>query len=160
MPSMRVVPAFDEAEDLSPCGGMAVESGSIDEFTFERREEALAHGVVVAVSDGSHGGADTRLETALTEGDRGVLASLIGVVDDRVGPTLFEGHVEGSEDELGAEVILDTPTDHPSAPGIEDDCQVDVADSCWYVRDVREPELIGSRRAEVSINKIGGRPRS
>ena len=118
MPSMRVVPAFDEAEDFSTCGGMAVEFDLIDELAFEGREEALAHCVVVTVSDRSHRGSDAFVEAALSEGDRGVLASLVGVVDHGFWSALLESHVEGSKDEFGPEVILDAPSDDLSAPAI------------------------------------------
>jgi len=52
--SVGVVPAFDEAEDFSACGGMTVEGDLVDQLALEGREEALTHGVVVAVSDRSH----------------------------------------------------------------------------------------------------------
>lgn len=94
MPSVWVVPAFNEAEDFPTRGCVRIESGAIDEFAFEGGEEALAHGVVVAISDRSHGGSDTSFKTAFSECDRGVLAPLVGVVDDIIGSPLFEGHVE------------------------------------------------------------------
>src|SRR5262249_58737512 len=46
---------------------------AVEEFAFERREDALAQGIVVGIADGPHGGPDAHLAAALPEGDRRVL---------------------------------------------------------------------------------------
>jgi hypothetical protein len=45
------------------------------------REEALAHGVVIGLADRTHRGSHTCLTTAVAELDRGVLRTLVGVVE-------------------------------------------------------------------------------
>src|SRR5438132_5722268 len=49
-------------------------------------EEALAHGVVVGVSDRAHRGAHTRLPAAMAELNGRVLGTLVGVVDHALRP--------------------------------------------------------------------------
>ncbi len=47
MAAARVVPAFDEVEDAQARVGVCREAGPIEQLALERREEALAEGVVV-----------------------------------------------------------------------------------------------------------------
>ncbi len=51
MTAARIVPSLDEFEDGLACFGMRAGAGSVDELAFEGGEEALAHGVVIAVAD-------------------------------------------------------------------------------------------------------------
>lgn len=88
-----VVPPFDEVEDakarlFSGCIGRP-----FDKLTFERSKERLAHSIVVAVPNRTHGGSYGSVLTALPEGQRCVLRSLVGVVDCFFWPTLLGGHV-------------------------------------------------------------------
>ncbi len=71
-----VVEALDEAEDFPPCGLAGRESLLVEEFAFERREETLAHGVVVRVARRSHRLTDAGLAAKIAESDRRVLRSL------------------------------------------------------------------------------------
>ena len=45
MTTLRVVPAFDEVEHGTLGFGLGLESPPIEQLAFERREEALGHGV-------------------------------------------------------------------------------------------------------------------
>src|SRR5215475_11306451 len=101
---MWVVPSLDEVEDGQPRFDLVLELLPIEQLAFERREEALAHRVVVRIADRTHRRADAHLATALAEGDRRVLAALIGMVDDVGRAALGERHVERLEDERGAEM--------------------------------------------------------
>ena len=49
MQADRVVPALDKAEAGHSCLGLGCEPATVEQLAFERREEALAHGVVVGV---------------------------------------------------------------------------------------------------------------
>src|SRR5947209_19641217 len=93
-----VVPAFDEVEDGEPRVGLRAEAFAIEQLALEGREEALAHGVVVGVTHTAHRGPDTGLTTATAEGERGVLTSLVGVMNHVGRPPLRERHVEGGQD--------------------------------------------------------------
>lgn len=67
---MRVVPAFDEVEERELSLGMSAERAALDELGLKRREEALAHRVVVAVADGAERRPYARLLAASAEGIR------------------------------------------------------------------------------------------
>ena len=57
---------------------------AVEQLALERGEEALAQRVVVRIAYRAHRGAHAGLPTAQPEGDGGVLAALIGVMDDVV----------------------------------------------------------------------------
>ena len=65
---MGVVPALDVPEELRLRFGMIPKPGPVEQFALEAGEEALGHGVVVTVSDGTH-----------RERDAGVAAALPGL---------------------------------------------------------------------------------
>src|SRR6266478_6348461 len=81
MSTPRIVPAFDEVEDGEARVGLRAEAVAIEQLALERREEALAHGVVVGIAHTAHRRPDAGLATAPTEGERGVLAALIRVIE-------------------------------------------------------------------------------
>ena len=57
-------------------------SMAVEHLAFESGKEALAESIVVAIADRAHRWADPSFSTALTEGQRGVLTALVGVMDD------------------------------------------------------------------------------
>jgi hypothetical protein len=81
VPAVRVVPTLEKIEDCHLRLGLSVEAVPIQQLALERREEALAHGVVEAVTHRTHRGPHPRLGAALTKGDRGVLRPLVRVVN-------------------------------------------------------------------------------
>ena len=98
MSASRIVPSLDELEDGHWGLGFGLELPTVEQFAFERGEEALAHGVVAgpcreAVADRPHAGPDVRLFAPEPESHRCVLRSLIRVMDDIDGATLSDGHV-------------------------------------------------------------------
>jgi hypothetical protein len=68
-----------------------------------------------------HRGLHADFAAAQTEGDRGVLASLVRVVDDRRGLALAHRHVQCVDNELGTQVRFHGPTDDAAAVDIEHD---------------------------------------
>ena len=72
MTTVWVIPPLDVGEDLSLRVAMVVEADSVEELAFETGENALGHGVVIAVPDRAHRGDDARLAAALAEGQQGV----------------------------------------------------------------------------------------
>ena len=76
---------------------VGAEPVSVDELASEGGEEALAERIVVTVADRSHGRAHAGLAAAGSESDRGVLRSLVGMVDDILRPALPERHVDSVE---------------------------------------------------------------
>src|SRR6266545_5912169 len=88
MPAPRIVEAFDELEDSHPSFGLGRKLVAVEQLALERREEALAQSIVVAVADGSHRGTHAGLPAPFSEGDRGVLRSVIRVMHDLSRPPL------------------------------------------------------------------------
>jgi hypothetical protein len=77
-----------------------VEPVPVQQFAFQGGEEALAQGVVIGVSDGSHRGANPGLPAPFAELERSVLAALVGVVDHPQRVSLPDGHVKRVQDQL------------------------------------------------------------
>lgn len=69
MAASGIVPAFDKLEDGHLRFGLGLEGAAVQEFCFERREEALAHGIIVGIADRSHGGPHTSFLAAEAEGN-------------------------------------------------------------------------------------------
>ena len=133
---------------------MRAEAAASEQLAFGGGEEALAHGVVVAIPDRSGGRAHAGIAAALAEGDRGVLRSLVGMVDHAVGPALPEGHVEGIEHEPRAQVVGHGPAHHAAAEGIQHDGEEQEPGPGGDVGDVRDPEPIGCVGAEVALDQV------
>ena len=73
MTAMGVVPTLDEFEDGHARFYLGFEAVAVEQFTFERGEETLAHRVIEAIADGAHRGPYTGLAATLAEGERSVL---------------------------------------------------------------------------------------
>ena len=82
------------------------------------------HGVVVTVPDRAHRRCHARLAAAFTEGHRRVLATLVGVMDDRARASLSHRHVQCVEHQFGAQMVGHRTPHHPAAEHIEYDGQV------------------------------------
>ncbi len=139
MPPSGIVPSLDELEDGDACLGKGPEAAAVNQFAFQCREEALAERIVVAITDRSSRRADASAATAVAEGDRGILRSLIGVMDDAIGSALPERHVEGIEHEAGAQVVGHGPADHAPAEDIQHDGEIKEPGPGRDVRDIGDP---------------------
>src|SRR5262245_28225433 len=89
----RVVPALAVVEQRAACLGGCADPLAVEQLTFKCGEEAFATSVVVGVPDRAHRWSDAEGHAPLPVGDGGVLAPVIGVMDDTVGPALRQGHV-------------------------------------------------------------------
>src|ERR1700722_7676647 len=157
MPPVRVVPAFDELEDGEFRLPRRLEAATNEQLAFERGVEAFAHRVIVTVADGTHRREDSLFPAALPEGDRGVLRSLVRVVNDanRVAP--IDRHVQRAEHEFGAQVIRHSPADDAPAEGVEDDGDIEKSDPSRNVRDIGDPKLIRAIGNELAVDEIRSR---
>ena len=73
MTAMGVIPSLDEVEDGRARLDVGAEAVAVEELALEGVEEALAHRIVIAVADRSHGGPHAGLAATGSEGDRGIL---------------------------------------------------------------------------------------
>ncbi len=69
-----------------------------------------------------------------------------------------DGHVEGVEDELRAQVVCHRPADDAPGPGIEDDGEEQEACRGRHVGDVGHPQQVRRRRREDAADEIIGCP--
>jgi len=93
----RIVPALDVVKQRPAGRGRGREPLAVEQFAFQRREEALAEGIVVGVSDRPHRGPHTEGQTTLPVGDGGVLTAVIRMMDDALGPPLRQSHIQRGE---------------------------------------------------------------
>src|SRR5262249_36340156 len=117
MAAPAIVEAFHEGKYRGARRGLVPEALPIEQLAFQRGEEALAHGVVVGVADRAHRGPHACGPAALPELDRGVLRALIGVMDNTVGASRSERHLECIQHQPGKELGAHRPTDNASAAG-------------------------------------------
>ena len=89
---MRIVPAFDKLKNDGARFSRCVEACAVEQFAFEGCEEAFTQGIVKAITDRAHGRADASFAAAATKGKGGVLATMIGMMDDILGMTLLDSH--------------------------------------------------------------------
>src|ERR1700736_3789261 len=71
-----IVPPLDVTEDRHPGLGLRCEPAACQQLAFQGCEEALAHGVIVGVTNRSHGWAHTGFPAAAAERQRCVLGGI------------------------------------------------------------------------------------
>jgi len=157
---VRVVPTLDVVEQHSASLVVIPELSACERLAFQRREEALDHRVVVAVAGRRHRRSYIGCSTPLAEGDRGVLAARIGVVDHTVGLALVQRHLKRVEHELGAQMRRHRPADDAPAEDIEHDGEVEEPRPGRDVGDVGAVELIRALSGELALDQIRIRMRS
>ena len=153
---MRIVPAFDEGKHRLAGILGRMEGFSIQQFTFQGSEEALAQGIIETVANSTHGRSDASFSTALPERKRGVLAALIGMMNNALWTALPDCHRQRIEHQLGAQVSGHGPTHHPAAPGVQDHCQIQPAGPGSDIGNVGHPEFVRAVGVEVALDQVGG----
>ena len=121
---MRVVPALDPTEEFGLRFGAILEGRLVEQFALEAGEEALCHGVVVAISDGTHREPDAFVSAALPEGQESVLAALIGVMDHLLRPALGDRHLQRADHEVARERRIHGPAEDSPIEHVKDDGQL------------------------------------
>src|SRR6516162_2190572 len=94
MATSGIVPPLDVAEDRHPGLGLRREAASSQQLAFQCSEEALAHGVVVGITDRSHGWATASFPSAAAARKRCILGSLVPMVDDIARLVLTDRHLQ------------------------------------------------------------------
>ena len=65
-----------------------------------------------------------------------------------------DGHLQGVDDELGAEMIRDRPADDATREGVDHSRQVDLALCCRVLGDIADPESIRSIDCELAVHEV------
>ena len=160
MQSLGVVPLLQEAGDCRLGLCRRSEGATINEFTFERSEEALRHGVVIAVSHGAGRLAHPRFSAALTEDERGVLGAVVRVMDHVVRPTQLHRHLKSIQHDLHMHACGHRVADNAATEDVYDDCEVQEPGPSGDMGDISHPESIRSLGGEVAADKILRRART
>jgi len=152
---VHLTQAVDEIKDRDAGFDVGLEAAPVQQFAFERGEKALAHGVVEAISYGTHGRPHARLLAAPAKGERGVLAALVRMMDYVFRPALPQRHVERLEHQFGAQIDLHRPTHDAPAERIEHHRQIEKTRPSRDVRDIGDPQTIGRRSGGVAFDEVG-----
>ena len=78
------------------------------------------------------------------------MRTLMGVVDDALGPAPRQRHIEGVEHQPGLEVRDHGPADHPPAEDIQHDGEIEEAGPGREIGDVGNPQAVGRPGPEVA----------
>src|ERR1700722_18898007 len=114
---MQIIKSFQVFENSDARFGMGFEGAFHQQFAFQGRKEALRHRIIETIPDRSHGWSYPELATTIAEGNRGVLSTLVGVVDDLMRQSLCIRSVQRAQHQLRSEMILQRPTH--DAPAIQ-----------------------------------------
>ncbi len=131
-------------------------SVELDQLGLERAFERLGDGAVGAVADRADRCRDASVGEAVALADRGVLAASVAVMNHVAAGQITppDRHLQGVEDEVGAEVVGDLPADDGSAVDVEDEGDVHPSLPGRGVGDVGQPQLVGPGRHEAAIDQI------
>src|SRR5215469_1945187 len=143
MTAARVIPAFDEIEHRHARLDLGLEAATLEQLAFERGEKALAHRIVETVAHRTHRGPHPGLLAALAEGQRGILAALIRMMNHAIRASLPECQVERLEHQLSTQIGLHRPAHDPAAENVEHHGQIEEAGPGWDIGYIRHPQTIG-----------------
>lgn len=100
---LAIVPDLNEREDCSTHRSPCRPDLAVEQLDLKRGEEAFRDGKGVAVPDGTHRPHQASPLELLAEGQGGVLAAVIRVMDQPSrGVTVAESHRQGVEDQFRA----------------------------------------------------------
>src|SRR6185312_14359943 len=124
MTTAEVVERLDPLEDDS-AGVIAIfEVMAVDEFHFQGGEERLRPSIIIAIAATTHGGSDPVSFELGAEAFVRVLDAAIGVEEQARGTAAApstDGHLQGSDHEIGFERAGKGPAQHPLAIGVDND---------------------------------------
>jgi hypothetical protein len=113
MAALSVVEGLDALEDGCPGLSAGAPGLSVEQLGLEGGEEGLGDGVVPAGAGGADALAGLPIGQAGRVGVGELLGAPIGVVDQAERRSaVVQGHVEGRQRQLGAEVVGERPADH------------------------------------------------
>src|ERR1700690_1536767 len=155
MPTTWIVEPLHVVEQI--CSGFVPSpvDPAADPLGLQAREEALHGRVVPHVATSAHAARDTEFDEQCLELFTGVLATLIRVMQQLLGPaTSPDRHDQRIGDQLRCHVLAHRPTHHASREQIQHDREVQPAFLRPDVREIRYPALVGRRRLELPIQQV------
>src|SRR5579884_1590860 len=143
MPPAWIVPSLDELENARLRLVRISKPRTSEQLAFQRREEALAHRVIVAIAYRSHRRSNAPFSTSQSKGNRRVLRALIGMMNDPIGSALFGRHAQSVNDQLRSHVRGHGPAHDTPAENVQYHSQEQKAGPGWNVGDIGAPQRIG-----------------
>src|SRR5580700_970437 len=129
----------------------------MDEFGFERVEEALHRGIVVAVGLAAHRGPEAGRLHQLAILRRGILNAAVGMVDQAgARPLRRDGHPQGRQWQFSAQMVLHCPAHDAAAVEVKNGGQIEPSLIGLDVGDVGEPDPVRRSGGEVAVEQIRG----
>jgi hypothetical protein len=129
----------------------------MDELSFERVKEAFHWGIVIAIARAAHRGPEAGGLDKLTIILGSILNTPIGMVDQAAArPLRRDGHRQGCQGQVGAQMVLHRPADNPAAIQVHDGGQIEPAPIGLDVGDVGEPDAVRRGSYEVPIQQVRG----
>src|SRR6266700_6752720 len=127
----------------------------MDELGFERMEEALHRGIVVAVALPAHRGSEAGGLDRLSVICRGILNAAIGMVDQAGTSSLRrDRHPQGCQRQVSSQMIRHRPADDPSGVEVQDRGQIEPALISLDVGDVGQPNTVWRVGDEVAVKQV------
>jgi hypothetical protein len=84
------------------------------------------------------------------------LAALVAVVDDVLGTTLADRHLQRVKHQLGAQVVCHRPAHDLAAEGIEYDGEIQEPHARRNVGDIGNPQPVRAGCRKVAADQVGG----
>ena len=81
MQAARVIPSLTPGKDLRPCMCLGLPETTLNQLALQIGKEVLRHGVAVRINHRAHAVVHSRGPAALTNGNTGVLSTLIAVMN-------------------------------------------------------------------------------
>ena len=151
---MRIIPTFYELKDFAASFVLSAKSSSIYQFTFERGEETFTHRIVIAITNRPRRRSHAGLSTSLSEGDRGVLSSLIRMMNHSSRPSLRDGHIKSQEHELRTKMCLHCPADYAAAKNIDHHREIKKSRPGRNIGNISNPESIRRLCSKAPLDQI------
>jgi len=123
--AVGVVVTLDVFEDFDASVVGVLEAATLEHLVLEGADEGFGPSVVVGIGAGGHALAQAGLGQGLAKGSAPILAAAVAVEDSLLDGSGLQRLLQGADDEIGAQVVCETPTDDPARAQVDDDGQVE-----------------------------------
>src|SRR5919106_1431154 len=153
--SLSVVEPLDVVEQLADRLLARPVLAVVLQLGLQRAEEALSHGVVVAVATATHARLKTPARQLLLIAGARVLATAIAVVQQaQLGPALPQSHRQSSSRQLRRQALAHRPAHHAPRAQIQQHRQIQPPLRRPDVGDVPHPHLVRTLGTELTIQPV------
>src|SRR5579875_68332 len=151
MTALPIVEGLDVLKNRQPSLLASLIGVPVRPLSFERAEERLHGGIIVAIAFATHADLDPQLSQHGLISAAGLLATTIGMVQQScLGMPREQGQGPRLLDELAITMSRHRPTHHQTREEIEYHSQGEPALGSPYPCDIRDPLGVGSFRTEIA----------